>query len=422
LIAITADRIGKSYRQFATGRPRTLQEAVLGGFRHMTGGARFWGLRDVSFTIQRGQALGVIGRNGAGKSTLLRILAGVDRPDEGTVSLRGRVGGLLELTAGFHPDLTGRENVFIGGVIRGLMRAEVNDRFDSIVDFAELHHAVDKPIRSYSSGMQMRLAFAVAIHCEPDILLVDEVLAVGDAAFQKKCLDRIVHLRTGGCTIVMVSHDAGQVQEMCNEALWLRDGTVAAFGGAKAIAAEYTKELAHATGSRTPAQQDSVVTSQGVVLRTGANRFGSMEVAIVDVRLATNDGSATEMVDGGGLCVEIDYVVKADVEAPIFCITIVDDAGKDRLSTSTEHAGIAMPGDRSRGHLTATFSALCLDPGTYFVDVGTYQARWGFAYDYHSRAYPLVVRQARNAARNAEPGSAKIVWTHNSAETSTTGS
>ena len=190
-----------------------------------------------------GRALGVIGRNGAGKSTLLRLLAGISRPDEGKISVRGRIGGLLELTAGFHPDLTGRENVFIGGVIRGLTRAQVRDRFEAILDFAELRDAIDRPMRTYSSGMQMRLAFAVAIHCEPDILLVDEVLAVGDAAFQKKCLDRISDLRNGGCTIVMVSHDAALVQDMCNDALWLREGAVAGFGDAKPVIAEYLKSL-----------------------------------------------------------------------------------------------------------------------------------------------------------------------------------
>ena len=394
----------------------------MSGFRNLSGGATFWSLRDVNFAVERGRALGVIGRNGAGKSTLLRLLAGISRPDEGRISVRGRIGGLLELTAGFHPDLTGRENVFIGGVIRGLTRAQVRDRFEAILDFAELRHVIDRPMRTYSSGMQMRLAFAVAIHSEPDILLVDEVLAVGDAAFQKKCLDRIADLRTAGCTIVMVSHDASLVKDMCNDALWLREGVVAAFGDAKPVIAEYLKSLRHATVSRTPSQHATIVTSQGMVLKPGINRFGSLEVAIVDVRLATSDGSASEMADGDLLSVEIDYVVTMPVESPIFCITVVDDAGRSRVSTSTDQAGIVIPGRGSSGQLSAKLHSLHLDPGTYFIDVGVYERNWAFAYDYHARTYPLIIRHGPGTVTALEAGATRTVWLHNISDTSKVGS
>jgi len=390
----------------------------MSGFRKLSRSATFWSLRDVTFVVERGRALGVIGRNGAGKSTLLRILAGISRPDEGKITVCGRVGGLLELTAGFHSDLTGRENVFIGGVIRGLTRAEVRDRFDSILDFAELHHVVDQPLRTYSSGMQMRLAFAVAIHTEPDILLVDEVLAVGDAAFQKKCLRRIAELRAEGCTIVMVSHDATLVQDICNDALWLREGTVAAFGDVKTVVAEYMKSLVHSTVSRTLMQQGSVVTSQGMVLIPGTNRFGSLEIAIIDVRLSTSDGSASELANGDELSVEMDYVVTTPVESPIFCITVVDQHGTARLSASTDQAGIVIPECNSSGHLSARLHSLHLDPGTYFIDVGVYEKHWTFAYDYHSRAYPLIIRHGRSVARDLEVGATRTVWIHNAREAS----
>ena len=420
--AVSAERVGKRYRRYDADRPRTLQEAVMSGFRNLSGGPTFWSLRDVNFAVEQGRALGVIGRNGAGKSTLLRLLAGLGRPDEGRVSVRGRIGGLLELTAGFHPDLTGRENVFIGGVVRGLTRAQVRDRFEAILDFAELRHAVDRPMRTYSSGMQLRLAFAVAIHCEPDILLVDEVLAVGDAAFQKKCLDRIADLRTAGCTIVMVSHDASLVQDMCNDVLWLREGAVAAFGDAKPVIAEYMKSLVHATVSRTAAQQATIVTSQGMVLKPGINRFGSSEVAIVDVRLATSDGSASEMADGDVLSVEMDYVVTTPVESPIFCITVIDDAGRSRLSTSSDQAGIVIAHGSSRGHLSAKLRSLHLDPGTYFIDVGVYEKNWAFAYDYHARTYPLIIRHRAGAGRALETSATRTVWLHNTRDPSTVGS
>ena len=393
----------------------------MSGFRNMSGGASFWSLRDVTFAVERGRALGVVGRNGAGKSTLLRLLAGVSRPEEGRISVHGRVGGLLELTAGFHPDLTGRENVFIGGVIRGLTRSQVQDRLDAILDFAELRHAVDRPLRTYSSGMQMRLAFAVAIHAEPDILLVDEVLAVGDAAFQQKCLDRIADLRTAGCTVILVSHDAALVQDICNDALWLREGTVVAFGGAKPVVAEYTKSLVHATVSRTAAGQGTLVTSQGMVLKPGTHRFGSLEVAIVNVRLVTSNGSTSEMADGDVLTVEMDYVVTTPVQSPILCITIVDDAGRGRLSASTDQAGIVIPDGSSSGHLSATMSALGLDPGIYFIDVGVYEKNWTFAYDYHSRAYPIIIRGGIGAATMPEAGKTRTRWVHNARQSSSVG-
>ena len=421
MTAVVAERIGKTYRRYEPDRPRTLQEAVMSGFRNMAGGERFWSLRDVSFAVERGQALGVIGRNGAGKSTLLRILASVSRPDEGTLAVRGRVGGLLELTAGFHPDLTGRENAFIGGVIRGLTRAQVTDKFESIVDFAELRQAIDAPIRTYSSGMQMRLAFAVAIHSEPEILLVDEVLAVGDAAFQQKCLDRISALRAAGCTIVMVSHDAAQVQDMCDAALWLREGTVAGFGDAKAVVAEYLKSLSHATWSRTSVHQETVVTSQGVVLKSGTNRFGSLEVAIIDVRLSTSDGSTSEMTHGDVLSVEMDYVITTPVESPIFCITVVDIDGKEVLATSTEQYGMTLPGGSSNGQLSARLPSLRLDPGTYFIDVGVYEKHWEYAYDFHTRAYPLIVRHGSDVSGNSDVRTTKTVWVHNDRATSDVG-
>ena len=183
-VAISVENIGKQYYRRHPDRPRTIHEALLRGLRGLRAIETFWGLRNVSFTLSQGRMLGVLGRNGAGKSTLLRLLGAIDVPDEGQLQVHGRVGALLTLGAGFHPDLTGRENVFVSGVVHGLTRAEVRQRFDSIVAFAELEEFIDSPLRIYSTGMAMRLGFAVAIHMEPEILLIDEVLAVGDVSFQ----------------------------------------------------------------------------------------------------------------------------------------------------------------------------------------------------------------------------------------------
>jgi lipopolysaccharide transport system ATP-binding protein len=186
---------------------------------------------------------GVIGANGAGKSTLLRLVGGVGRPDEGRIEVRGRLGALLDLGAGFHTELTGRENVYISGVISGLTRAEIRRQFDSIIDFAELDDFVDSPLRTYSSGMIMRLAFAVAAHIEPEILLIDEVLSVGDLAFQEKCLRRIAGFKAQGCTILLVSHNLAEVQRLCDEVLWLSAGELVAHGSAAAVTADYANAM-----------------------------------------------------------------------------------------------------------------------------------------------------------------------------------
>jgi lipopolysaccharide transport system ATP-binding protein len=237
--AIVVEHVSKRYWRRNPNRPRTIHEALMRGLRGLRTTESFWALRDVSFRVPRGSMFGVIGRNGAGKSTLLRLLGGVDVPYEGMVQLNGRVGALLTLGAGFHPDLTGRENVFISGVVHGLTRAEVRRRFDAIVEFSEVGQFIDDPVRIYSSGMQMRLCFAVAIHMEPDILLIDEVLSVGDAAFQKRCLERIQEIKASGSTIVVISHSTDDVRELCDESIWLDGGRLVALGPSDSVVERY---------------------------------------------------------------------------------------------------------------------------------------------------------------------------------------
>jgi len=239
---IVVHSVGKSFRRFHPRRPRTLQEAVLQGLRDLRPVERFWALRDVSFSVAPGKMVGIMGANGAGKSTLLRLIGGVGRPDEGQIHVNGRIGALLDLGAGFHPDLTGRENVFVTGVISGLSRREVSRSFDSIVHFAELEDFIDSPLRVYSSGMQMRLAFAIAVHIEPEVLLIDEVLAVGDISFQQKCIQRIERFKSQGCTILLVSHEPALITDRCDEALWLRAGQMISYGKAAAVTEQYVYE------------------------------------------------------------------------------------------------------------------------------------------------------------------------------------
>jgi lipopolysaccharide transport system ATP-binding protein len=235
-------KLGKRFRRYRADRPRSAKEAFLRGLRGIRSSETFWALRNVDLEIGPGRMLGIIGHNGAGKSTLLQLICGVGRLDEGSVETRGRVAGLLELGAGFHPDLTGRENVLVSGVIAGLTRSEVLHRFDSIVEFAELASFIDSPLRTYSQGMRLRLGFAIATHTEPEVLVIDEMLAVGDRRFRRKCLDRIAEFKSTGCAIAIASHDLNSVREHCDEAIQLRHGEIVARGASEAVARQYEEE------------------------------------------------------------------------------------------------------------------------------------------------------------------------------------
>ncbi len=256
--AVVVQNLGKQFQRYRSDRPVTLQEAFMRGLHRMRPLDRFWALRDVSFSVAPGRAVGIIGRNGAGKSTLLRLIGGVGRPDAGRVEIYGRVGALLDLGVGFHHDLTGRENIFISGVISGLTRREVARRFDSIVAFSELEEFIDSPLRTYSSGMQLRLAFAVATHTDAEILLIDEVLAVGDLEFQSKCLKRIAQFRADGCTIALISHDLAQIRQFCDEALWFEAGRLVGRGSPDAVIDQYhsDKEADAQRGRENPGSLD----------------------------------------------------------------------------------------------------------------------------------------------------------------------
>ncbi|HTX64310.1 MAG TPA: ABC transporter ATP-binding protein [Opitutaceae bacterium] len=251
---IAVEGLAKRYRLGLAARHDTLRDTLSHGLRNLPrllrrsgseAAARpgeFWALRDVSFQVERGQALGIIGRNGAGKSTLLKILSRITEPTEGRVTLRGRVASLLEVGTGFHPELSGRENILLNGAILGMSRAEIRRKFDEIVAFAEVEKFLDTPVKHYSSGMYVRLAFAVAAHLEPEILIVDEVLAVGDYAFQRKCLGKMSAVAAGeGRTVLFVSHNLGSVTALCSRALWLAEGRVRAYGAAAAVAADYVR-------------------------------------------------------------------------------------------------------------------------------------------------------------------------------------
>jgi len=258
---ITVANLGKRYVLAHEQRHDTLRDTLVHGARGLLRGWRhrqetredFWALRDVNFTVNRGEVLGIIGRNGAGKSTLLKILSRITEPTTGRVGIRGRVASLLEVGTGFHPELSGRENIHLNGAILGMSRAEIRAKFDEIVAFAEVERFLDTPVKHYSSGMYVRLAFAVAAHLEPEILIVDEVLAVGDAAFQKKCLGKMRAVATTeGRTVLFVSHNLASIRELCGTAILLNSGSVQASGPSPQILEIYQHGLAHSAPTTVP--------------------------------------------------------------------------------------------------------------------------------------------------------------------------
>ncbi len=302
---------------------RTLKDLVLAHGR--TGAQEVWALRGVSLDIEPGESVGLIGRNGSGKSTLLRLVAGIIKPTRGRVAAAGRVGSLLELGAGFHQDFTGRENVFLNGSIQGLRRSDIRERFDEIVSFAEIEDAIDRPVRTYSSGMYMRLGFAIAAFLEADILLLDEVFAVGDEAFQRKCFGRISQFKQAGGTIVFVSHDASAVERLCARAVLLREGEVAFDGGTHEAIARYRRQLA----------EDVVPGGSSAAL----GEWGSGEATVDAARLLGADGTAREQILAGEpLTLEIELSARAAIAPPRLHLELRDDAGVLVAEDETETA------------------------------------------------------------------------------------
>lgn len=384
-VRITAEGVGKRYTH-RTHRPARSWRQMLAGPWRRPAAEPFWALRDVSFNVRAGEMLGVIGPNGAGKSTLLCLLSGISEPTTGRAAVHGRIGALLDLGGGFVDDLTGRENAILAGVAAGLTRAEVRSRLDEIVQFAEIGSFLDEPIRTFSTGMRMRLAFAVAVHTDPEVLLVDEFLAVGDLSFQARCRERIADLRGDGCAVVVVSHGMGDVRDTCDRVLWLREGRVAAFDRPDVVTDLYQEEMHQRTLERTPGKQRRQFVDASKRSRAG-ERLGSREVEIASVTLL----SGATMHSGKPFALELEYESRQPVRAPIFGISITREDGTVCLDTNTESARVSTERLPPAGRIRFSIGRLELGVGRYFVNVGVFDASWSHAYDYHWQMYPLAV-------------------------------
>jgi ABC-type polysaccharide/polyol phosphate transport system ATPase subunit len=413
---INASKVYRRYsrrRQFSTLKSALLSRSLI---RDLRPDETFAALRNVSFTLPPGRTLGVIGRNGSGKSTLLKLVAGITKPTEGTVTVNGRISALIELGAGFHPEISGRENVFINGIMLGLSKREITRRFDEIVEFAEMEEFIDAPVKTYSSGMYMRLGFAVAIHVDPDVLLVDEVLAVGDEGFTHKCLDKFSEFKRRGKTILLVTHSLGLVERFCDEAIWMDAGLMKGMGDPKRVVGAYvtdvevTEEQQLAAGdARTqesvmtvsPDEPASAVlpdhpieTAEGPadMFRATEGRWGSREIEITDVQLAGPDGEAAHVFQTGQpLTIRIGLRSPVALDDFVIGVGIFNAEGICCYGTNTsieELKPVHILGD---AEARFTMDSLDLVEGTYKLDVAIHKLD-GYPYDYHRLLYTFRMK------------------------------
>lgn len=352
-----------------------------------------WALRDVSIELGAGEAAGLIGHNGAGKSTVLRLASGIGRPTRGQALLPENTASVLSLGDLFDPDLSGRENAITSAIAAGMRHRQATERLADIMDFAEIQGFEDAPVRTYSEGMRLRLAFGVLAQLEPDVLLIDEVIAVGDMGFQSKCMEHIRDLRRKGTAVLLASHSLEQVADECDRAIWMERGEARAQGDAGEIVALYRTAMQNETRARTPTATGTAPPEAGG-LRLGENRFGSQEAVIRDVALLDpGHQPIEEIAHGSGLTVSFTIdPLDGVLDRPVVGVTITRAA--DELTcydTATDGEGIALGRVDAPLHIDLAFEELALLPGEYWADVGVYTAGWEYAYDYHWRSYTFRV-------------------------------
>jgi len=389
--AIRIEGLGKRYQLGLTHRRsiRDLLDALTSKLQGR-GGAKtevedFWALDDVDLEIAEGEVLGLIGRNGAGKSTLLKILSGITKPTRGRAELYGRVGSLLEVGTGFHPELTGRENIFLNGAILGMSREEIRRHFDEIVAFAEIERFLDSPVKRYSSGMYVRLAFAVAAHLEPEILLIDEVLAVGDAGFQRKCLGKMGDAARSGRTIVFVSHNMGAIERLCQRVVLLEHGRLVADGEPAPVIRRYLEEVG---GEGSDWRREPPYPDHPHFRR---------------VYLCDEDGRPAGMpTSADALRIAFEFALPETVQDPILAVALCNELGHALFSTSPLDSGQALPEQPGIYKTIVTFPEALLMPKSYSLTFSLY--RQGTGFDSHENALSFDVQEVSSLANTLPTG------------------
>lgn len=347
-------------------------------------------LKGISFQVKKGEAIGLIGHNGCGKSTTLKLLTKIMYPDSGSITMHGRVSSLIELGAGFHPDMSGRENIYTNAAIFGLNKKEIDRRLDDIIAFSELEEFIDNPVRTYSSGMYMRLAFSVAINVDADILLIDEILAVGDANFQTKCFNKLKEIKRDGTTIVIVSHSLGQIEQICDRSIWIHEGRIKAEGPPKLIDLEYLEFM----GQKMQENKQKELEAEGTHEKDKAEskkRWGSGKARMTSVKACVADGKAQRAFKTGEkIVIAIDYEVKEKVQSAVFGIGIFNSDGIQCYGTNTRIDKLDEFSLEKSGHAELVLDEVNLLSGEYFIDLAIEEGE-GIPVDYYREALKIDI-------------------------------
>lgn len=405
---IILNNISKKFKiSTEQGKYTTLKDEFLQFFRLKSAPNYhwFWALDKVNLSIPQGATIGIIGKNGSGKSTLLRIIAHILQPDTGTVKIQGRLSALIDLGAGFHPEFSGRENIYINGMILGLTKKELDRQYDSIVEFSELKEFIDNPVKTYSAGMYTRLGFAVAVNVDPDILLIDEVFAVGDASFVQKCYAKLEEFKRRGKTIVLVTHSLEAVEKWCDTAVWFHNGTLMDQGTPSRIIDAYQDHIAKSDETRllaehqiraaeiqTPAEPVTASTEINTVIPTAPQRWGDRKVEITAVKLYDKEQKERYLFDTGeSMTIELAYTVHTPVDQPVFGIGIFREDGVRCYGTNTNIEKHHIKQLTNDGKLRCQFDALNLVEGNYYLDVAVHSPE-EYAYDYVVHILSFAIR------------------------------
>jgi len=422
--AIEIENVTRIYQKYSSRhRFKTFKSALISGdlFKSMKPDELVTALENVSFKVPKGTTYGVIGENGSGKSTLLKIITGIAKPTSGRVVVRGKVSALIELGAGFHPEITGRENVYINGIMLGLGKKEIHDKFDDIVRFAELEEFIDAPIKTYSSGMYMRLGFSVAINVRPDVLLIDEILSVGDASFVPKCLDKIDDFRRRKKSILFVSHDLATVEKICDRVIWLKDGKIKTTGEPKRVIDAYLQDIAgqqeevferrqqrvnteysleddpkvpetsDVKTPESPADEDLISSSGDGEEEHREQRWGKREIEIKKVRLTDLNGKPKYVFQSDeGMIVELEVESYSRIKDFVIGLGLFNSQGIQCYGTNTHMEEFKAKSIKGKGKITFQIQKLNLINGTYYLDVAVHKID-GYPYDYHRNLYSFMV-------------------------------
>ena len=388
-VVIDVRDVKKKFRVYKD-KGNTLKERLL--FSERRKKEEHWVLKGISFQVRKGEAIGLIGSNGCGKSTTLKMLTKILFPDEGTITMNGRVSSLIELGAGFHPDLSGRENIYTNASIFGLQRKEIDRRLKDIIAFSELEEFIDEPVRTYSSGMYMRLAFAVAINVDADILLIDEILAVGDAAFQAKCFRKLKQIKAGGTTIVIVSHSMGQIEQICDRTIWINDGLICREGPPRDVHPYYMKWMSR-KGQNLPAAEASETDDEG-----NLNRWGSGEARMTAVSVLDGEGNERkEFSPREPFTIRIDYTAKEELDDAVIGVAIYRSDGTLIYGTNTLIDTARQETLHEKGQIELKIDSFPAANGRYTVDLALHKPD-GFNYDFLRNICTIAITDGIQAA------------------------